>query len=315
MIKFYIFISKLFLFLFNTLNIKKKFVSKINFSLGLNNILCLEKNYKNTNSLHQVECKVFSQNGEDGIIDYIISNLNISRPNFIEIGVESYIEANTRFIYERFYPKGLIIDCEKNLKNKVYSNVNPWKGDLRVVEEKVSTLNINNLISKNCDFNIDIFSLDIDSIDYWVIECLKPNISKVFIAEYNAVFGSEFEITVPNLENFEKKEYHYSQLCFGTSLMALIKIMKKKGFYFIGTNSVRSNAFFISNDYPKDKFFSNLKIENISYYTDSNIRESRDKDNNLNYLSGSLKLEEIKNCEVIDLSSESKELKKIKNLI
>ena len=52
-------------------------------------------------------------------------SLKIIKPKFIEIGVGDYFEANTRFIYERFYPKGLIIDCEKNLKNKNLNTVVP----------------------------------------------------------------------------------------------------------------------------------------------------------------------------------------------
>ena len=313
--KFYIFIAKLVSKIISFLNIKKKFINNINYNLGLNNLLRISENYNNITKLDQSECKIFSQNGEDGILNYIISTLKIERPNFIEIGVGTYIEANTRFIYDRFSPKGIIIDSVNDLKNKVYSNVNSWKGDLRVVEEKISTENINNIISKNCDFNVDIFSLDIDSIDYWIIDKLKPNISKIFVAEYNAVFGSSLEVTVPNLKDFERKKYHYSHLCYGMSLKALINIMKKKNFYFIGTNSIRNNAFFVSNDYPIDKYFKNLELNELNDYVDSNIRESRDIKNNLNYLSSESKLKEIYDCEVIDVSLDKEEKVKIKDLI
>ena len=312
---FYINIAKLISKLLSFLNIKKKLITKINYNLGLNNLLVISEKYQAITKLEQSECKIFSQNGEDGILDYIISMLKIERPNFIEIGVGTYIEANTRFIYDRYSPKGIIIDTEKNLTNKVFSNVNSWKGDLRVVEERVSTENINNIISKNCHFNIDIFSLDIDSIDYWIIEKLKANISKIFVAEYNATFGSALEVTVPNLNNFDRKEYHYSHLCYGMSLKALINIMAKKNFYFIGTNSIRNNAFFISNEYPIDKYFTNLKIEDINYYVDSNIRESKDSKGNLTYLSGAKKLEEIYDCEVIDISSDLERKVKIRDIV
>ena len=228
--KFYFIIAKLVSKIISFLNIKKKFITNINYNLGLNNLLKISDNFNNISRLDQTECKIFSQNGEDGILNYIISMLKLERPNFIEIGVGTYIEANTRFIYDRFSSKGIIIDSVNDLKTKVFSNVNSWKGDLRVVEEKVSTENINNIISENCDFDVDIFSLDIDSIDYWIINKLKPNISKIFVAEYNAVFGSSLEITVPNLKDFERKKYHYSHLCYGMSLKALINIMKKKIF-------------------------------------------------------------------------------------
>ena len=312
---FYITLANLILKIFVFFNIKKKIITGINYNLGLNNLLSISKKYPDITSIEDAECKVFSQNGEDGILDYIIHMLKIKKPNFIEIGVGTYIEANTRFIYERFFPKGIIIDIEKNLKNKVYSNINPWKGDLRVIEQKISTDNINDIISKNCDFDLDIFSLDIDSIDYWIINKLRPNISKIFVAEYNPVFGGTLEITVPNLDNFNRKKYHYSHLCYGVSLKALINILKKKNFYFIGTNSIKNNAFFISNDYPKDEYFKNLKIHNMDYYVDSNIRESRNINGNLNYLSGEKKLKEIYDCEVIDVSLDIEKKVKIKDIV
>ena len=312
---FYINLAKLISRLFSFLNIKKKLITNINYNLGLNNLLIISEKYNNISNLAQAECKIFSQNGEDGILNYIISMLKIERPNFIEIGVGDYTEANTRFIYDRFYPKGIIIDSEKDLKKKVLSNINYWKGDLIILEERISSEHINNIISKNCDFSIDIFSLDIDGIDYWIINKLKTNISKIFVAEYNAVFGASLEVTTPNLKNFDRKKYHYSHLCFGMSLKALINIMVKKNYYFIGTNSARNNAFFISNDYPIDKYFKNLKIEDINYYVDSNIRESRDTKGNLNYLSKGKKLKEIHNCEVYDLSRDIEKKVKIKDVI
>ena len=312
---FYINIAKLITKILSFLNIKKKITNNINYNLGLNNLLLISEKYNDMNKLEQSECKIFSQNGEDGILDYIITMLKIIKPNFIEIGVGTYVEANTRFIYDRFYPKGIIIDVEKSLSSKVFSNINSWKGDLRIIEEKVSTKNINKIISKHCDFNVDIFSLDIDSIDYWIIDKLKPNISKIFVAEYNPVFGSSLEVTVPNLENFDRSKYHYSHLCYGMSLKALINLMSKKNYYFIGSNSLKNNAFFVSNDFPMNQYFKKLELESLDYYVDSNVRESRDITGNLNYLSGEKKLNEILDCEVVDISDDINKKIKIKDIL
>ena len=313
--KFYVYTAKLLLYFFRILNIKKKFTNKIQFNLGFNNIMISSQKYDRVKYISDSECRVYSQNGEDGIINYLITKLEIYKPNFIEIGIGNYIEANTRFLYERFYPKGIIIDCEKNLSNKVNLEVNTWKGDLRVIETLVNKDNINSLISKNCDFQIDIFSLDIDSIDYWVLEEVNLINSKIVIAEYNPIFGSTLEITVPNINNFNRKKYHYSHLCYGMSLLALVKLMKNKRYYFIGSNSTCNNAFFISENFSKNDYFSNLLIRDLNYYVNSNIRESRDINNKLNYLTGSKKIENIKDCEVVDLSKENKTKVKILDLI
>ena len=69
---------------------------------GHSNIIIHRKNYENLRNLNDIEYKVFLQSGEDGIIDFLLSNLKIEKPKFIEIGVGDYSEANTRFLYERY---------------------------------------------------------------------------------------------------------------------------------------------------------------------------------------------------------------------
>ena len=192
--------------------------------------------YKVIDLLEKAEVKIYSQNGEDGIIDYINTSLNLVNFNFVEIGVGDYSEANTRYLYEKYYSKGLIVDNIDNLYEKVKKNTNLWKGDLRILNTSVTSENINNILAENCDYEIDLFSIDIDGIDYWVLKELKRQISKVFIVEYNPIFGHKLEVTVPNLTNFNRKDYHYSCLCFGMSLKALINLMDEKGYYFLGTN-------------------------------------------------------------------------------
>ena len=98
------------------------------------------------------------------------------------------------------------------------------------------------------------------------------------------------------------------------SLQAAIKIMDDKNFYFVGTNLLRNNAFFISKNYDKEKYFNNLKINNIDNSVDANFTESRDVDGNLNYLNHQKRINEILDCEVVDLSNNLKNLVKLKDL-
>ncbi len=294
----------------------RKYVQKKNFLDGNSNIIRHRNNYKKLQNLNDVEYKIFSQSGEDGIIDYLLHSLKIEKPKFIEIGVGDYIESNTRFIYERTSPKGLIIDCLSDLKNKVSKNINLWKGNLQIVEKNINSENlITTLKSENFFNDIDIFSLDIDGIDYWILNELPKNFSKIIILEYNPTFGSELNVTVPNIVDFDRTKYHYSNLCFGMSLKAAIKLMNEKNYYFLGTCLMRNNAFFVSKNFSKDDYFENLIIDDIYKSTDSNFRESRDKQGKLNYLSGNNKILEIQDCKVIDLNSKSSAPIKIKDLL
>ena len=61
-------------------------------------------------------------------------------------------------------------------------------------------------------------------------------------------------------------------MCYGASLKLLINLMKRKGYYFLGSNILKNNAFFINNDY-KRYLFSNIKIKDLNFYTNSNIRK------------------------------------------
>ena len=92
---------------------------------------------------------------EDGIIDFIVK-LNLRKPTFVEIGGD-YSESNTRFLYETYYSKGLIIDNIENFKEKVSNNVSLWRGNLNVLEKNISPENINEILNKNVEYDIDIF--------------------------------------------------------------------------------------------------------------------------------------------------------------
>ena len=166
----------------------------------------------------------------------------------------------------------------------------------------------------NFNKDIDLFSLDIDGIDYWVLEKLPNEFSKIIVVEYNAIFGDKLMVSVPNIKGFQRYKYHYSYLCFGASLKALINLLNKKGYIFLGTNLLRTNAFFVLKKF-KDKI--NLDLSNTNHlnkHVDSQIRESRNKKGILNYLSGKNRIKEIENCEVVDLSDPEEKLVKIKDI-
>ena len=78
--------------------------------------------------------------------------------------------------------------------------------------------------------------------------------------------------------------------------------MKRKNYTFIGANKACNNSFFISNS-EVDKLSIDLPdINNLEKYTQSNILESRSNSGSLTFLSDKQKLNEISDCEVINLS-------------
>ena len=281
------------------------------FAIGSAHFSEMRQNYSKIKYLGEADYKVFSQTGEDGIIDYLLYSLDIKVPQFVEIGVGDYRESNTRYIFEKNLCRGMIIDKNPNIKNKVSKIVKLWKGDLTIIETTVESCNIANILTSN---NLDILVLDVDGIDYWILQALPEKFSRIAVLEYNSIFGPNLEVTTPNLTNFDRKKYHYSYLCYGVSLKALIKLMNKKKYVFVGTNIACHNAFFVLESEVKKLSLTLPNESDLTKYTTSHISESRSIEGKLNYLSGKQKLKEIENCEVIDLSNQEKKLVKIKDI-
>jgi len=252
--------------------------------------LKIQKDLKNFKNLNEVYFKVFSQDFEDGIIQYLLKSLKISNVRFVEIGTQDYTESNTRYLFETMRCDGLLIDPYPNLEKKIKSYCKFWQNNIKIHNDYINSLNINKILKKySFDENLDIFSLDIDGIDYWILKEIKPKVSKIFIVEYNPYFGPTKNISAPNIEKYDRFKYHHTGLCFGGSLLSIINLMKQKGYTFIGTNRLNCNAFFIQNNLLRK---INLKIPNLkdlSKFTNIKFRVLKDKKGNL------VSLNEIKN--------------------
>ena len=297
-------------------NILKKNDAQSKFMLGNIFLKLAKKEHHSINNLHEVEYKVFSQTGEDGIIDFMLSKLNISNSKFVEIGVGDYSESNTRYIYEKSFSKGLIVDIKQDFKEKVSKNIDLWKGLLEIENIEVSAANINQILEKyELNEKLDLFSIDIDGVDYWVIEKLRSKISKIFVLEYNPTFGHNLEITVPNNKNFNRFQAHYSGCYYGASLKAMIKLMQTKGYEFIGTNKLNFNAFFVESELSNN--FNDIKknLKSLDYYTTIKVRDSKNKDKKLDFLARKERLEQLKDLEIIDVSKKQNKKYKINDII
>ena len=185
---------------------------------------------------------------------------------------------------------------------------------LQVEQNFVNKENINVLIDKHFkNKNIDIFSIDIDGIDYWIINELPNDKYKIIVSEYNPYFGPDIEVTVPYSENFLRSEYHFSNLCYGMSLRALINLMHKKGYKFLGSSSSKDNAFFVKSELFNLIGINEIDITNLDKYTRAKFRENRNQAGELLYNNPDENFEIIKNCEVQDLKSNK--ICKIKDLV
>ena len=249
-------------------------------------------------NIQDAEFKVFSQFGEDGIIQYLIHNVAPLSHTFIEFGVEDYREANTRFLLINDNWQGLVIDGSVPNVEAIKQDGIYWQHDLTAVQQFITAENINATI-RGAGFTgeIGILSIDIDGNDYWVWEAIDVVSPAIIIVEYNSVFGRERAVTIPYDPSFNRTKAHPSNLYFGCSLRALDLLAGRKGYIFVGSNSAGNSAYFVRRD--KVGKMKPLGVE--AGYVESRFRESRDAQGRLTYLSGDARRRAIKEMPVLDL--------------
>jgi len=243
------------------------------------------------------EFKVFSQFGDDGIIQHLINTIKPVNNTFIEFGVGDYSECNTRFLLMNNNWSGFVVEGDEKGVEKIEKWGDLWKYDLRVKKAFITKESINDLLKESGFKDVGLLHIDMDGVDYYIwetIDCSELNPS-IVILEYNSVFGLERAITVPYKDDFYRTDAHYSNLYWGASLKALVSLSKKKGYKFIGCNSAGNNAYFVKQEI---EVFKELTVE--EGFVESKYRESRGKNGEMTYFRGHERIEAIKGLCVVN---------------
>lgn len=248
--------------------------------------------------LREAEFRVFSQGGEDGIIQFLIANVPLANRTFIEFGVESYVEANTRFLLIHDDWKGLVIDGGAENVERIRNDPKTYaRHDLAADCAFITKENVNRLFS-DAGFigDIGLLSIDVDGNDYWLWEAIDIISPRIVICEYNSVFGCDAEISTPYDPQFSRSKAHFSCLYFGASLPALCYLAEKKGYDFVGCNSMGNNAFFVRKGL--DHGLRPLTVLE-GYVLSSHRMDSRDERGNLTRIGGEARWEIIRELPVV----------------
>jgi len=131
-------------------------------------------------SLHEYEDKIYSQNGEDGVLLALLDALSQSKEEggyYVEFGASDGVECNSRILRERLHFTGLSMDGGFS---------DPSIG---LHQEFVTERNVLSLFAKyQVPSSFDVLSIDVDMFDYWILVRLlrdgtyRPN---VIIVETN----------------------------------------------------------------------------------------------------------------------------------
>ena len=256
---------------------------------------------RDISSLREVEFRVFSQFGDDGIIQWVIGHLPGLPPRFVEFGVEDYSESNTRFLLANNNWQGLVMDGSaaniERLKRRKWF----WRYGMTAQAQFLTRENVNPIIAEWLDDRpLGLLHIDVDGNDYWLwdaIECSSPGI---VIMEYNALFGSERTITIPYVPDFQRFKAHYSGQYFGASLPALNYLADRKGYVFLGCNGAGNNAYYVRNDLMNDEL---KRVSATATFVEPAFRDSRDANGRLDFLPYLHRQAGIRGLPVVDVAN------------
>ncbi len=252
-------------------------------------------------NINDAEIKVFSQSGEDGIIQFLINKIPIEKTVFVEFGVENYKESNTRFLLMNNFWSGLVMDGSESNIQFIKNDSLYWSNNLKAVDAFITRENINSLLVQNCiSGDIGLLSIDVDGNDYWIweaITCIQP---RIVICEYNSLFGYTAKVTTPYDPSFVRDKAHYSKVYYGASIAALADLSERKGYSLVGTNRAGNNVFFVRNDVAQNV----LKITPKDAYRRMQYREFHDDQGRLTYDDFDTRLKKISDMPLYNLDKQ-----------
>ncbi|GIX17759.1 MAG: hypothetical protein KatS3mg119_1945 [Rhodothalassiaceae bacterium] len=235
-------------------------------------------------TLSECEFKVFSQWGEDGIIQYLVAHLDIPNKTFIEFGVEDFSESNCRFLMMKDYWSGYVIDANWKKIARLRTSYYYWQYRLFCKTARITKENANDiLLEGGFGKNPGILSIDIDGVDWHILSVLTDWRPSILIVEYNDVFGFDVPISIPYDPNFVREKHHFSNLYWGANLPAFTLLANKMDMAFVGTNGAGSNAFFVSRNLLNDVI---CEVDVDTYRRERSFSDSRSEDGRLTVLRG-----------------------------
>ncbi len=184
-----------------------------------------------------------SQHEEDGIILALLDATGVETRRFVEIGSGGSGGNSATLAYDMGWG-GVMIDASPSAI-KAATREFRWNKDVKVVQAFVTSDNVNELITTSGGGGeIDLLSIDLDSIDYWVLDALEACRPRVLVVEYNAHLGPKRSVTLPNAMPPPNPPVVY----FGASLAALAKAAGRKNYDLVLCEDAGVNAFFVRRD-------------------------------------------------------------------
>lgn len=214
----------------------------------------------------EVGFRVFSQFEEDGILLYIFSLIGTTNKRVVEICAGDGRECMAANLIINHGWEGLLFDGNKDQVEQGIKFFATHKATYLLPpifkHAWITTDNINQLISEN-NFKgeIDLLSLDIDGNDYYIMQAIEVIKPRVIICETHNVIPSNLALTIPYKPDFDRMT-DLNPDFMSVSLLAMTKLLKKKGYRLIGAHKYGFNAIFMLNEVGTE-YFPEVTVESV----------------------------------------------------
>ncbi|MGA2051762.1 MAG: hypothetical protein ABSH19_00480 [Opitutales bacterium] len=201
-------------------------------------------------SFADVGFRQYSQYEEDGILLYLFSLLPPQTRTCLEICAGDGLECNTTNLIINHGWWGCLFDGDAANVERGRAFFAQHKNTFQLPPTFncawITAENVNQLIADaGLRGEIDLLSLDLDGVDYWIWRALDVVSPRIVVCEINNPIPPDQSLTVPYRADF--RESPDAPDFRGASLAAMVKLGRSKGYRLVGTHRYGFNAFFIKN--------------------------------------------------------------------
>jgi hypothetical protein len=206
-----------------------------------------------TSDLTRYEMRVFSQNGEDGVLVEILNRVGVANRYFVEFGIQDGTEGNCVFLADVLGWAGLFLEADEQdfarLARKYGGTAVTARREL-VTADRIDEI----LAAAGVPAEPDVLSIDIDGNDLYVWDALTNHRPRVVVIEYNA----GIEPGEPRVQPHDPDRMWDGSGAFGSNLEALDVVAARKGYRLAYSDLSGVNAFYV-----RDDLWDSLRIDRV----------------------------------------------------
>jgi hypothetical protein len=199
-------------------------------------------------ALADVGFRKYSQFEEDGILLYIFSLVPPVNRTCVEICAGDGRQCNTANLIINHGWWGHLFDGdERNVtEGRAFfaRHKDTFLHPPRFTKAWITAEHVNDLVAQSgARGPVDLLSLDIDGMDYWIWKAITVIEPQVVVCETHNPIPPDLALTVPYDPQFACQSENYR----GASLAAMCKLGREKGYRLVGAHRFGFNAFFLKN--------------------------------------------------------------------